>query len=43
MLAALRGLYAGVMAALQLPSGWLAERVDVRIVLVVGTTLAAAG
>ena len=29
MLAALRGLYAGTMAALQVPSGWLVERIDV--------------
>jgi MFS family permease len=43
MLAALRGLYAGTMAALQIPSGWLAEKVDGRIVLAVGTALAAAG
>jgi MFS family permease len=43
MLAALRGLYAGAMAALQVPSGWLAERVDGRIVLAIGTILAAAG
>ena len=43
MLAALRGLYAGAMAVLQLPSGWLAERVDGRIVLAIGTALAAAG
>ena len=43
MLAAFRGLYSGVMAALQLPSGWLVERVDGRIVLAIGTALAAAG
>jgi FSR family fosmidomycin resistance protein-like MFS transporter len=43
MLAALRGLYAGMMAALQVPSGWLVERVDGRIVLAIGTALAAAG
>jgi MFS family permease len=43
MLAALRGLYAGMMAALQVPSGRLAERLDGRIVLAVGTALAAAG
>ena len=43
MLAALRGIYAGVMAVLQLPSGWLVERVDGRIVLAIGTALAAAG
>ncbi|MDO9712932.1 MFS transporter [Paracraurococcus lichenis] len=43
MLAALRGLYAAAMAVLQLPSGWLAERVDGRIVLAIGTALAAGG
>lgn len=43
MLAALRGLYAGVMAAVQLPSGWLAEKVNGRIVLALGTALAAIG
>jgi MFS family permease len=43
MLAALRGLYAGMMAALQVPSGWLVERVDGRIVLAIGTALAAVG
>lgn len=43
MLAALRGLYAGAMAALQVPSGWLVARVDGRIVLAAGTVLAAAG
>jgi FSR family fosmidomycin resistance protein-like MFS transporter len=43
MLAALRGVYAGMMAALQVPSGWLAERLDGRIVLAIGTALAAAG
>lgn len=43
MLAALRGLYAGAMALLQLPSGWLAERIDGRIVLAIGTLLAAGG
>lgn len=43
MLAALRGLYAGAMAALQVPSGWLVARVDGRIVLALGTVLAAAG
>jgi hypothetical protein len=43
MLAALRGLYAGTMAALQIPSGWLVERMDGRIVLAIGTALAAAG
>jgi FSR family fosmidomycin resistance protein-like MFS transporter len=43
MLAALRGLYAGMMAVFQLPAGWLAEKVDGRIVLAIGTALAAAG
>jgi len=43
MLAALRGLYAGMMAAFQVPAGRLAERVDGRIVLAIGTALAAAG
>ncbi|MBD0270468.1 MAG: MFS transporter [Acetobacteraceae bacterium] len=42
-LAALRGLYAGTMAALQVPSGWLAERAGGRAVLVAGTGLAAFG
>ncbi len=43
MLALLRGLYAGAMAALQIPAGRLAERWDGRIVLALGTALAAAG
>lgn len=43
MLAALRGLYAGVMAAVQVPSGWLADKLDGRVVLALGTALAAAG
>jgi MFS family permease len=43
MLAALRGLYAGAMAALQLPAGILAERFGARSVLVAGTALAAIG
>jgi MFS family permease len=43
MLAILRGLYTGTMAALQLPSGWLAEKLDGRIVLAIGTALAAGG
>ena len=42
-LAALRGLYTGTMAALQVPSGRLAERWGARPVLVLGTALAAAG
>ncbi len=43
MVALLRGLYAGAMAALQMPSGLLAEKLDGRIVLALGTALAAMG
>ena len=43
MLAVVRGLYAGSMAALQLPAGLLAERFGARAVLVAGTALAAIG
>jgi MFS family permease len=43
MLAALRGLYAGMMATLQFPSGRLVEKIDGRIVLAIGTALAAGG
>ncbi|WP_254073155.1 MFS transporter [Acidisphaera sp. S103] len=42
-LALLRGLYAGAMAALQIPAGRLAERFSGRTVLVLGTALAAGG
>jgi MFS transporter, FSR family, fosmidomycin resistance protein len=43
LLAVLRGVYAGAMAALQLPAGLLAERHGARAVLVAGTALAAIG
>jgi FSR family fosmidomycin resistance protein-like MFS transporter len=43
MLALLRGLYAGMMAAFQVPSGHLAERLDGRVILALGTALAAGG
>lgn len=43
LLAVLRGLYAGSMAALQVPSGRLAERMDGRVILAAGTVLAAIG
>jgi MFS family permease len=43
MLAALRALYAGAMAALQVPAGRLAERWDARWVLALGTLTAALG
>jgi MFS transporter, FSR family, fosmidomycin resistance protein len=42
-LAALRGLYAGLMAAFQVPSGRFAERADGRVILALGTALAAGG
>lgn len=43
MLAVLRALYAGAMAALQVPAGRLAERWDGRWVLALGTLTAALG
>jgi FSR family fosmidomycin resistance protein-like MFS transporter len=43
MLALLRSLYNGAMAALQIPAGRLAERLGGRIVLALGTALAGAG
>jgi len=42
-LAALRGLYVGALAGLQLAAGKLAERFGSRAILVLGTALAAAG
>jgi FSR family fosmidomycin resistance protein-like MFS transporter len=42
-LALLRGLYAGAMAALQIPAVRVAEQFGGRLVLVLGTILAAAG
>jgi len=42
-LAAVRALYAGTMAVLQIPAGRLAERLGGRVVLVAGTLLAALG
>ncbi len=42
-LAILRGIYAGAMAALQLPAGWLAQRLGSRVTLASGTLLAALG
>ena len=43
LLALMRGLYAGLMAALQVPAGRLAERLGGRVVLALGTVLAAFG
>ncbi|RTL50741.1 MAG: MFS transporter [Bradyrhizobiaceae bacterium] len=42
-LAVLRGLYAGAMAALQVPSGFLTRRFGGRAILALGTAMAAAG
>ncbi|ALK30658.1 MFS transporter [Burkholderia plantarii] len=42
-LAALRAIYAGTMATLQLPAGWLARRLGTRATLALGTLLAAFG
>jgi MFS transporter, FSR family, fosmidomycin resistance protein len=43
LLAVLRGLYAGAMAGLQIPVGRIAERVDGKIILMLGTALSALG
>jgi FSR family fosmidomycin resistance protein-like MFS transporter len=43
MLAFMRGLYTGAMAALQVPAGRLAERVDGRVILALGTAVAGVG
>ncbi|MGO4716505.1 MFS transporter [Bradyrhizobium sp. 2TAF24] len=43
VLALLRGLYAGMMAGLQIPVGRLAERIDGKFVLIAGTALSALG
>ncbi len=42
-LAFLRGVAAATMAGLQLPAGWVAERLGGRTVLALGTLLAALG
>jgi FSR family fosmidomycin resistance protein-like MFS transporter len=42
-LALLRGLYAGAMAALQIPAGRLAEQLGGRMVLALGTALVGVG
>jgi MFS transporter, FSR family, fosmidomycin resistance protein len=41
LLALMRGLYAGAMAGLQIPVGRLAERIDGKTILVLGTALSA--
>ena len=43
MVALLRGLYAGAMASFQLPMGRLAEKTDGRLILALGTVIAAVG
>ncbi|MBX9709948.1 MAG: MFS transporter [Xanthobacteraceae bacterium] len=43
VLAIMRGLYAGTMASLQVPSGQIAKRVGGRALLALGTAMAAAG
>ncbi|MEK9280459.1 MULTISPECIES: MFS transporter [unclassified Bradyrhizobium] len=43
LLAVMRGLYSGAMAGLQIPAGRIAERVDGRTILALGTALAALG
>jgi MFS family permease len=43
LLALLRGLYSGAMAGLQIPAGRIAERIDGKIVLALGTALSALG
>ena len=43
MVALLRGLYAGTMATLQIPAGRLAQRIDGRVILALGTVLSAVG
>src|SRR5947208_15248065 len=42
-LAFLRGLAAATMAGLQLPAGWMAERIGGRAALALGTVVAATG
>jgi MFS family permease len=43
LLALLRGVYAGAMAGLQIPVGRIAERIDGKTVLMLGTVLSALG
>lgn len=43
LLALLRGLYSGTMAGLQIPVGRLAERIDGKILLMLGTAVSALG
>jgi MFS transporter, FSR family, fosmidomycin resistance protein len=43
LLALMRGLYSGSMAGLQIPAGRSAERIDGKIILMLGTVLSALG
>jgi FSR family fosmidomycin resistance protein-like MFS transporter len=43
LLALLRGLYAGAMAGLQIPVGRIAERIDGKTIMMLGTMLSALG
>ncbi len=43
MIAMMRGLYSGAMAGLQVPAGFLADRLGGRVVLALGTALTALG
>jgi MFS family permease len=43
LLALMRGLYSGSMAGLQIPAGRSAERIDGKIILILGTVLSALG
>src|SRR6201996_2794170 len=43
LLALMRGLYSGTMAGLQIPIGRLAERVDGKVLLILGTAISALG
>jgi MFS family permease len=43
VLAIFRGLYSGAMACLQIPAGHMAERIDAKVILCVGTALSALG
>src|ERR1700755_72546 len=43
LLALLRSLYSGAMAGLQIPADHLAERIDSKIILMLGTALSALG
>src|SRR5205085_2305561 len=40
---ALRAVYSGCMAALQMPAGWIAERIGAPLLLGIGTALAGIG